>query len=437
MKLRTAHSNQGGVLVITIIICSLVGLMLAAYLSMVSSQHTFTQRSQVWNSVIPLCEAGVEEAMAHINHTSVTTNFDVNGWTLAGATRAAGVTNFKNLNGGTYKMHIENVWPPIITVWGSLKQPLANGDVRRAVQVRTRMNQRFPAAVLARGTVNLSGGAGKIDSFDSTNSAASTLGRYDAAKATANALVGTTLRTVGAIDVGNMDIWGSVATGPGGTPEVGSTGVVGDKAYVSISGNNGTVQSGHHINDANFYVPPASLPSDFSLSPTPLVAGMFPVGATIYKYKITTDGDYTAVSISIRNGEKMLIDAKARLHVRTFTEVRGPTSHIMITTNGSVEWYVEGALDLEGGAAINASGFAINLSFISLRNAPVNYRGTTEMYGTIYAPFSSVLMNGNTDCYGAITCDNFTLVGAMSIHYDEALRANPKVRFIAESWKEL
>jgi hypothetical protein len=165
MKLRRGHSNQGGVLVITIVICSLVGLMLAAYLSMVSSQHTFTQRSQVWNNTIPLCEAGIERAMAHVNHISVSTNFGINGWRVAPG--GSGFTNEGNLNGGTYTMHIDNGWPPIITVWGSLKQPLANSDVTRVVRVRTRMNQRFPAAVLARGTVNL-GGMGRIDSFNST-----------------------------------------------------------------------------------------------------------------------------------------------------------------------------------------------------------------------------------------------------------------------------
>ena len=74
MKLRRGNSDQGGVLVITIVICALVGLMLSAYLSMVSSQHNFTQHSQIWNNVIPMCESGVEEAMSHINHINTSLN---------------------------------------------------------------------------------------------------------------------------------------------------------------------------------------------------------------------------------------------------------------------------------------------------------------------------------------------------------------------------
>ena len=81
MKLRKGKSTEGGVLVVTIVICALVGLMLSAYLSMVSSQHSFTQRSQVWNNVIPMCEAGIEEAMAP--HREVEVGLDA----LAGADR--------------------------------------------------------------------------------------------------------------------------------------------------------------------------------------------------------------------------------------------------------------------------------------------------------------------------------------------------------------
>src|SRR5687767_7193362 len=113
MKLRKGKSNQGGVLVVTIVICSLVGMMLAAYLSMVSGQHSFTQRSQVWNNAIPMCEAGVEEAMAHINHINTLSNkFDINGWVLV----SGHYKKERPLNGGICRMDIDSGMPPIITV---------------------------------------------------------------------------------------------------------------------------------------------------------------------------------------------------------------------------------------------------------------------------------------------------------------------------------
>src|SRR5688572_28393861 len=122
MKLRRTRSNDGGMLVITIVICSLVGMMLAAYMSTVSSQYSFTHRSQIWNNAIPMCEAGVEEAMAHFNHIGTGTNFAINNWIRDG-------NRFlmeRDLNGGEYRMEIDNGMPPIITVRGSLKEPIGN-----------------------------------------------------------------------------------------------------------------------------------------------------------------------------------------------------------------------------------------------------------------------------------------------------------------------
>src|SRR5262245_32475028 len=81
MKGRTRiHSSSGGVLVSTLIVCTLVGIMLVAYLALVSQQQIFTQRSQVWNHCIPMCEAGIEEAMAHLNHSGTSNDFAINGW---------------------------------------------------------------------------------------------------------------------------------------------------------------------------------------------------------------------------------------------------------------------------------------------------------------------------------------------------------------------
>src|SRR5688572_13477736 len=238
MKLRKGHANQGGVLVVTIVICALVGLMLTAYLGMVSSQHSFTQRSQVWNNAIPMCEAGIEEAMAHINHINTTSNFAINGWRLDGGR----YRKERYLNRGECRMDIDNNMPPIITVQGLLKEPIGDRNVSRWVRVQTKINYRFPNGILARGTVNLAG-SGKIDSYNSTNALESTDGKYDPAKATDRATVATVARTNGAINVGNMSIHGSVGTGPGGTVILSPNGDVGSTPFNNA--NSGLIEPGH------------------------------------------------------------------------------------------------------------------------------------------------------------------------------------------------
>src|SRR2546425_13275602 len=111
--------QQGSILVVLLILSALMGLMLAAYLNMVGSQNRFTQRSQVWNNVMPVCEAGVEESLAHINY-SETTDFGMNGWVLSNTnyvkTRTSGDTKCE--------MKISTDVQPVITVKGSILAPV-------------------------------------------------------------------------------------------------------------------------------------------------------------------------------------------------------------------------------------------------------------------------------------------------------------------------
>ena len=66
-----------------LIITGLVGFTLAAYLTLLRSQNTSTMRSQAWNSTVPVVEAGVEDALTHLNNHG-TTNLNCDGWTQSG-----------------------------------------------------------------------------------------------------------------------------------------------------------------------------------------------------------------------------------------------------------------------------------------------------------------------------------------------------------------
>src|SRR3954463_13094446 len=130
--------EAAGILVTAIIFCMLVSIMLVAYLSMIKSQHKFAYRSQTWNDCVATCEAGVEEAMAHINYSGTTSNFAINGWTLSGGA----YRKQRDINGGFVRMAIDTAIPPTIVVTGFLRGPVQTNYVTRAVQVRTGINQR-------------------------------------------------------------------------------------------------------------------------------------------------------------------------------------------------------------------------------------------------------------------------------------------------------
>ena len=427
MKLRSLNKCQGGTLVITIVICGLVGLMLSAYLSMVSTQVTFTQRSQIWNNCIPLCEAGVEEALAHLNHHLTVSNFAINGWVEE---RGLYHKN-RQMDQGECLMRIDGSYPPVITVVGKIPAPFGQGTVSRSVRVRTRLNQRFPTAILARGNINMNGSA-RVDSFNSTNDLESTNGRYDPREATDHAAIVTVSRTPGDLNLGNADIYGSVATGPGGTVRVGPNGNVGSKTYNNDPANNGTVEPGHYQDNANMQIPDGELPDPFgpTLSPQQGV-----VDNVSYTY-VLGNADYRIDMIELRAKQNILVRGKARIYVQGATSVSGQ-ARIIIAPGGSLELYAGRAVDLAGGGVMN-NGYAKNFSIVGLNTCTsVKYAGNSEFTGTIYAPHADVTMIGTSAAYGAFVGKTFMIGGTMDLHYDEALREVPnRGKFLADSWEE-
>ena len=54
MKLRVGQSKQANVLVVSLFTASIIGITLASYLDMVSSQNLSVTRSQYWNNTVPM-----------------------------------------------------------------------------------------------------------------------------------------------------------------------------------------------------------------------------------------------------------------------------------------------------------------------------------------------------------------------------------------------
>src|SRR3989442_6589979 len=73
-------SAGGQILVATLVIAAVLGVAVVAYLNVIHTQNNLTVRSQVWNSCMPLVEAGIEEALAHVNSSGQTNWGKVNGW---------------------------------------------------------------------------------------------------------------------------------------------------------------------------------------------------------------------------------------------------------------------------------------------------------------------------------------------------------------------
>src|SRR2546427_2306685 len=81
MNIRTKSQTQGSVLLVTLLTATIIGLALASYLTLTSSQQQSVFRSMTYNQGIAVAEAGVEEALTQVYYNGIAT-LSANNWTL-------------------------------------------------------------------------------------------------------------------------------------------------------------------------------------------------------------------------------------------------------------------------------------------------------------------------------------------------------------------
>lgn len=404
------------VLVTTLVIALLVGIVVAGLL-VVSQQHNYlVARSQTWSSEIPIAEAGIEEAMAHLN--SKPTNWATHGWSLSGGNLVK--TNTLGNDSGYYYTVISTARPPTIVSIGYGRIPLQTNYTSRRVMAMTKMAP--PAwGIVARQSIAMNGSV-LVDSFDSSDPQYSTGGQYVPGKARDRAGVATLSTNRPAIDTGGAEIYGSVATGPGGT----AVGTVGDGTWVNTQSG---IQPGHFTDDFNMAIddvtPPAGITS--KLAPPSGV-----VGGVSYTY-VLSGGDY-AMLLGMNDGD-MIVTGNSRLYIKG--ELKLISSAIRINPGASLEIYLDGNASIGGGGIVNGTQVAEKCVLYGLPNCTdLKYSGNAQLNARIYAPQAHLNITGGTDFCGSIVANSIRFVGTPAIHYDEALSSSgPEYRIV--SWEEL
>jgi hypothetical protein len=265
-KLRQAASALLVVMVLGGILC----LFVMYYLALVEQQNTLGVRSQAWNVAIAISEAGIEDGLQALNSKS----FD--GWNRDGTTFWRANT-LPDGNSYVVTNNLANTNRPVITARAYIQLPALAANtpetffatvgsanrgatiVTRAVQVTCRKNPTslFTAAMVSKHAIDLNGNGVSSDSFDSSNPAKSTNGRYDPYKYQGD--FGDVATNDGIIvGVGNANIYGKLHTGPEGGYDLGPQGGVGTHAWQAANG--GGLQPDYFLQDANFTFPDTSLP---------------------------------------------------------------------------------------------------------------------------------------------------------------------------------
>lgn len=426
MKTRISTKAQGGTLVVCILTTAILGMILATYLDLTVAQTQSTMRSLTWNSTLPILEAGVEEALSHLYFND--TNLASNGWTFYNSNyvrwRAIG-------DGKTYVVISNATKKPVVFAEGYAQVPRTGQWVSRLVRVETRKDGLFSKGIVAKGQITFNGNNVLVDSFDSTDPAFSTNGLYTASKRKDHGDVATNASLTNVLSGGNADIYGNIATGPGGSANVGANGAVGDLAW--IDGGNSGIKPGYFSSDMNISIPDV---------PLPFTGGSFtPVGGAGYQYILPDSSNYEITTLT----GSLLVksNANAVLLVNGDIHLTGQDA-ITIEPGGSLRLYVRGAsAKIGGNGVVNNGGRATNFYFFGLpSNQELTISGNGTFTGVIYAPGAAFTLNGGgsstEDVVGSAVAASVTINGQFGFHYDESLAYSPYRRgYIITSWNEL
>jgi hypothetical protein len=265
-------------------------------------------RSQVWNAAIPAAEAGVEDALAHLN-TIGDRPRGTNGYVF---TNNLFVIS-RELNGRRYTVAIESSNQPAIYSTGYVRAPKGAGEISRAIRVQTTRVASGMRGLVAINGITMNGTV-EADSYDSEDPLHSTQGAYDAGKRKDGSFVGSVTANV---DTGGGKIYGYMATGPNGQ----GLGNAGDFAW--FASHSGT-QPGHYQKDLNVYYPPVDAPFNGGAS--------FPQTSVTL---VTTNYSYGTVMITTNVYPNPAPASGVITSTNSYTTAAYPIGKTGVTTNTS------------------------------------------------------------------------------------------------------
>jgi hypothetical protein len=425
--------SQGNSLVMVLVLAAAAVMVVAAAMTLAAQRNSLSARSAAWNSAIPVAEAGIEEALTQLNYGMAVTN----GWRFTNGYYLKTQTNPFSSGDSYYSVAITATNPPVVTSVGYVRAPLQNTYISRTVQITTIGGvSNATGGLLAKNQIHLGGGS-LMNSFNSCDTNFSTGGLYDPAKARDKIKVATDSIGVPppAIAVGTTLIYGSVATGPGGTITVNNSGGVGDAGYLS-GGGTGAIQPGHSANNMNVAMPDVQVPYT---SGAPLVSGSYNVGGTNYSYCLGATNYYSSSSFNV-SGDIIVTNA-ATVYVTASVTLSGL---LYIAPGASLTLYVgdtgqaNDSFSMGGKGIANGTGQAVNFAvkcLPSVKNA--NYTGGSSWVGTLFAPETSFSLGGGSDACGSVMALAISLSGGVSFHYDECLGQDTGTKLVVNAWHEL
>jgi hypothetical protein len=458
---RSFRTHRGSLLIVAMILCAVIGISLASYLSLGKTGMTISNRALYNNGAMNLAENGMEQAVYAVNKKLVepTYSFTDHGWT-APATDAwqkwAGYS-FGQGATGEVRVYIYNynvsAAPKIVTRSVVTLGGASTRTIEKWIEVQLRKTSKFSNGMVAKNRINFSGGAASVDSWNSDpDNNPLTIDvpiPYSVGVRRSNGSVGSISVAVDAVGVNNADIFGYASTG-GALPSVGATGLVG--TYGPPQTAAGTMDTSRVSTDFAASFDAVTPPTTYAYNP---YVGAITTNVTLPRTvgtidPMSADGKYyIEVDSVVFNNATLTIAQNVVLKVTNTIEaikIAG-SGELSIAAGKSLVIYASGSIAIGGGGVLNGGTTA------ATANPPANFqiygtktsgtqaislKGNGTLAACVYAPQGDVDINGTGDVLGSIVANNINVTGNSSFHYDEALAnlggINP---YRVSKWKEL
>src|SRR5437588_8157628 len=180
-------SAAGNTLLVVMMITGLIVAAMGTYLTLTSQEHRIVRRSLCWNAALPMAEAGIEDALTHLNKN--TNDWTADGWTTNHTKQRALSDGFYNVNFSGNPGNLVTIISTGSVQFGDAWLWNTNDAwVYRTIRVTglTRSDFKFPGLMAM--VINF-GGTFHADSYDSSDTNYSTGGMYDSRKASDQCLV--------------------------------------------------------------------------------------------------------------------------------------------------------------------------------------------------------------------------------------------------------
>ena len=462
MRLKNPN-NTGSVLIWTVLVITILSLVAAELLRVVSTKYHSTLHTSVWQESLVAAESGIDLAVIELRKSLYPAPNDAwssdRGWkTEGGANHGLTIVPNAGLAGTPMTIDVTVDAPPelrdpdaswqyyrirtvgMMPITGPARAADNKQDTRlrklslhwdrftdnvlasravdtpqvsRRIEAIVKPTGAFDQAIMAVGTLDLNNQNIIVDSYDSRDESKSTNGLYDPDKRTERGNIAT---DGSVLNAGNAYVYGDVATNAGVATNIGN-----------ITG----------IERTDFYQDPIPVgaPRWTSINPTPMIingtgtlAANSVEGSPASRYELSEiqlAGNQTLDITGNPDGSTTYIEIYVTGQIQT-------TGNAQITVGRGVraKIYVAGNVSISGNGIANESLRPTELTFYGINPPDPTTTRTFDLGGNallsaaVYAPaFDVQINNGGThgSVYGSFVGKTVRMVGVTDLHYDEAL----------------